>query len=56
MQTVAREFNKPKAIKSFHRQFNARICSKMKLYIERFNSLLQFTVGEAQRIVSDYSY
>lgn len=67
IQTVARELNKPKAdlqkfdgnpmnYTRFLRQFNARICSNTESYEERLNYLLQFTVGEAQRIVSGYSY
>lgn len=67
IQTVARELNKPKADLQkfdgnpmnntrFRRQFNARICSNTESYEERLSYLLQFTVGEAQRIVSGYSY
>lgn len=67
IQTVARELNKPKAdlqkfdgnpmnYTRFLRQFNTRICSNTESYEERLNNLLQFTVGEAQRIVSGYSY
>ncbi|XP_062567166.1 CAP-Gly domain-containing linker protein 1-like [Saccostrea cucullata] len=67
IQTVARELNKPKAeiqkfdgnpmnYTKFLRQFNARICSNTDSYEELLNFLLQFTVGEAQKIVTGYSY
>ena len=65
--TVARELNKPKAeIQNFNgnpmdynrflRQLNTRICHNTDSYEERLNFLLQFTTGEAHRIVIGYSH
>nr|XP_034339443.1 uncharacterized protein LOC105341007 [Crassostrea gigas] len=65
--TVARELNKPKAdiqkfegnpmdYQRFIRQFNTKVCANTSSYEERLNFLLQFTRGEANRIVTGYSH
>ena len=64
---VAREMNKPKAeiqkfegnpmdYQRFIRQFNTKVCANTNSYEERLNFLLQFTSGEANRIVTGYSH
>ncbi|XP_062566787.1 uncharacterized protein LOC134229094 [Saccostrea cucullata] len=40
----------------FIRQFNTRVCANTSSYEERLNFLLQFTSGEANRIVTGYSH
>ena len=65
--SVARELNKPKAeiqnfegnpmdYQRFMRQFNTKVCANTSSYEERLNFLLQFTSGEANRIVTGYSH
>jgi len=67
IHAVARELNKPKAdIQTFEgnpmdynrfiRQFNARVTANTDLFEEKLNYLLQFTKGEAHKIVSGYSH
>ncbi|XP_062610669.1 uncharacterized protein LOC134272455 [Saccostrea cucullata] len=64
---VAQELNKPKSeiqkfegnpkdYQRFIRQFNTRVCANTSSYEERLNFLLQFTSGEANRIVTGYSH
>ncbi len=64
---VARELNKPKAdiekfggnpmnYNRFLRQFNSRVTANTDSYEELLNFLMQFTTGEAHRIVSGYSH
>ena len=59
--------NKPKAeiqkfegnpmdYQRFIRQFNTKVCANTNSYEERLNFLLQFTSGEANRIVTGYSH
>ena len=40
----------------FIRQFNTKVCANTSSYEERSNFLLQFTSGEANRIVTGYSH
>lgn len=67
IHAVARELNKPKAdIQTFEgnpmdynrfiRQFNARVTANTDSFEEKLNYLLQFTKGEAHKIVSGYSH
>ena len=63
---VTLEMNKPKAeiqkfegnpmdYQRFIRQLNTKVCANTSSYEERLNFLLQFTSGEANRIVTGYS-
>lgn len=40
----------------FIRQFNTKVCANTSSFEKRFNFLLQFTSGEANRIVTGYSH
>lgn len=66
ISAISRELNKPKAeiqkfggnvldYKHFLRQFEARVCANTDSYDEKLTFLLQFTFGEAHKIVLGYS-
>lgn len=40
----------------FIRQFNTKVCANTSSFEKRLNFLLQFTSGEANRIVTGYSH